>query len=189
MSVTCHSVCPQYDVTYSAPGFLCVKGASETSCMHKIANMSNPWKMFHSTLMTFHAMVLWETTESLLSKPSQNCSNVSTHLLSPNILQQETCPLNSCVYFILIQYPLRRVNAPEAGPLPHPYDFTWPDILSPLSSPLCVSETPPDNVFNTHDCVTFIHSNNNKKNSYSPGHTILFLVSCLTPRLPTYSIW
>ena len=69
-------------------------------------------------------MALWETTESSLGKLSQNCSNVSTHLLSPNILQQETCPLNSCVYFILVQYPLRRVNAPEEGPLPHPYDFT-----------------------------------------------------------------
>ena len=66
-------------------------------------------------------MALWETTESSLGKLSQNCSNVSTHLLSPNILQQETCPLNSCVYFILVQYPLRRVNAPEEGPLPHPY--------------------------------------------------------------------
>ena len=115
--------------------------------------------MFHSTLMTFHAMVLWETTESSLGKLSQNCSNVSTHLLSPNILQQEDCPLNSCVYFILVQYPLRIVNAPEEGPLSHPYDFTWSVSLSPLSPPLCVSETPRDNVFITHDCVTSIHSN------------------------------
>lgn len=135
---------------------LCLGQRSETSYIHIIADMSNPWEMFHTTWMTFYAIALWETTESSLGKLLEKCSSntdtakpiafeadVSTHSLSPNILQQEACPLNSCVYFILVQYPLRRVNAPAGGPWPHPYDFTWPVIVSPLSPPLCVSETPP----------------------------------------------
>ena len=46
------------------------------------------------------------------------------HLLSPNTLQQEDLPLNSCVYLILVQYPLIKVRPPDAMEEPHPYDVT-----------------------------------------------------------------
>ena len=53
------------------------------------------------------------------------------HHFAPNILQHDANPRNSCVYFILVQYPLINVNAPGSIPLPQPREVVSPEMTSP----------------------------------------------------------
>ena len=53
------------------------------------------------------------------------------HHFAPNILQHDADPRNSCVYFILVQYPLINVNAPGSIPLPQPREVVSPEMTSP----------------------------------------------------------
>ena len=53
---------------------------------------------------------------------------------SPKMLQHDDLPRNSWVYFIIVQYPLMRVKAPDGGADPQPDDVTRPEMVSPLFS-------------------------------------------------------
>lgn len=45
------------------------------------------------------------------------------------MLQQDASPRNSWVYFIIVQYPLMRVKAPDGGADPQPDDVTRPEMV------------------------------------------------------------
>ena len=73
------------------------------------------------------------------------------------MLQHDDLPRNSWVYFIIVQYPLMRVKAPDGGADPQPDDVTRPEMVSPLFSSSYVNVTPPVSALSIHDLVILFH--------------------------------